>query len=644
MLTSALSPHLLCCTPSYAQPGTPLLSPASKLRASVSTPAAALSALPLYLSSLLPVATASSPPPVALARPAMKLFRPRVRTVVLAAVVTATVGRAGLLCSLSSAARAPQGTDRADDEAATRPRLASLLAVASGGGRRERLALAATVRLAFDASTSSESVLHAAATGRPWAAQRRLHASLSADEEEADAVGQPGAGGGASAGAVDGAASDAATAGTGGGSPPEASIAYFLQVSSENVRLLPRLVRAVYHPDNVYAVHFDVKISAADVLAATQGMAAVLDGRDGARQRPITSTTPTSESSFRPVLPANIHLMVRRTITYRGVTTVLNTLDGMELLTSRGAHWDYFINLSAADYPLLSVTAVRRLLGRPDVQKRAANFLTFHPAESWEATTTSRFSRMTLDLGVAAPAGAAARLAPAAAASGPAGQAATNAASLVPGASSPNGGVAWNTGATPESPLFRTGVDNPLLASRRGPLAKGGAWMILTRSFVIHALTSSDARRALLTVSTGLSASEHFFPTLLAASPVYWPTIVPHGLRAVYWDAPPPPKPTEEPVPVVQHPRVLDMDSHQGVASGGGGGDDFLNRVASCPYLFARKFSRPTSPLLTYVDTHMNGLAGAAADESAVNEVTERANRHMDWLLAEAPLPARVTV
>lgn len=574
----------------------------------------------------------------------MKLFRHRVRTVVLAAVVTATVGRAGLLCSLSSAAGAPLRAERGADASATRTPLASLLAAASRGGRRERLALAATVRLALDTATSGGSVLDAAATGRPWAAQRRLQASLGADEDETDAVAQPGAGGGVNAGAVHGTASDAAAAGTGGGSPPEASIAYFLQVSPENVRLLPRLVRAVYHPDNIYAVHFDVKISAADVLAATQGMAAVLDGRDGARQRPVTSTTPTSGSTSRTVLPANIHLMVRRTITYRGVTTVLNTLDGMELLTSRGAHWDYFINLSAADYPLLGVTAVRRLLGRPDVRKRAANFLTFHPSESWEATTTSRFSRMTLDLGVAAPAGAAARMAPAAAASVPAGQVAPNAANPAPGASPPNGGVAWNTGATPESPLFRTGVDNPLLASRRGPLAKGGAWMILTRSFVNHALTSSDARRALLTVSTGLSASEHFFPTLLAASPVFRPTIVPHGLRAVYWDAPPVPKPTGEPVSVVQHPRVLDAVSHQGVASGDGGGDDFLTRVASCPYLFARKFSRPTSPLLTYIDTHMSGLAGAAADESAVREVVERANRHMDWLLAEAPIPARVTV
>lgn len=611
-------------------------------------------------------------------------------------MVTVTVGRAFVLYALSSAAGALVVPNLGDATPPTAPRLMSLLAAVSQAERPGRLAVAAALRLgAHSPATASrkagEATANEAGAERLRKSQRRLQASLDADEASTMAAGLPTLGGDNAGTSVNGGAdaADSSKAEIGGvdvGSPPpEASIAYFLQVSPANVRLLPRLVRAVYHPDNVYAVHYDVKISDADVKAATAGIAAALDARrGGSRQPPPTAVTTTpidGSATPHPALPPNIHLMERRPITYRGVTTVLNTLDGMELLTKVDGRWDYFINLSAADYPLLSATAVRRLLGRDDVRARAANFLTFHPAESWAAATTSRFSRMTLDLGVAAPAGAAAPTSSAVAAALAAAAASRQSAA---GTSTPSPGAAAAPGALPqsaESSLYRMGVDNPMLASRPGPLAKGGAWMILTRDFVTYALTSSGARRALITVSTGLSAAEHYFPTLLTASPVYRSTIVPHGLRAVYWEAPTVPTgasaPTKapevtrapgvpgatpaagapgaaggEPLPVVQHPLVLDAVSHMGSvtaggARGGGGsgdGDDFLDRVAACPYLFARKFSKPTSPLLTYIDRQMNGLAGAAANATAVEEVVERANRHLDWLLAKAPLPERVTL
>jgi len=172
--------------------------------------------------------------------------------------------------------------------------------------------------------------------------------------------------------------------------------------------------------------------------------------------------------------------------------------------------------------------------------------------------------------------------------------------------------------------------------------------MILTRAFVGHALTSSAARRTLLTLSTGLSASEHFFPTLLCSSPAYRPTIVPHGLRAVWWEAPAAAagaaaagSAAPAAAGAVQHPNVLDAAA---VRQGGAAAPDWTDRVAGSPYLFARKFSRPTSPLLTYIDRHMSGVAGADADAAAVAAVTERANRHLDWLLAESSPPEAVTL
>lgn len=41
-------------------------------------------------------------------------------------------------------------------------------------------------------------------------------------------------------------------------------------------------------------------------------------------------------------------------ITYRGPTMVANTLHAAAILLREGGDWDWFINLSASDYPLVT--------------------------------------------------------------------------------------------------------------------------------------------------------------------------------------------------------------------------------------------------------------------------------------------------
>lgn len=41
-------------------------------------------------------------------------------------------------------------------------------------------------------------------------------------------------------------------------------------------------------------------------------------------------------------------------VTYRGPTMVANTLHAAAVLLKEGGDWDWFINLSASDYPLVS--------------------------------------------------------------------------------------------------------------------------------------------------------------------------------------------------------------------------------------------------------------------------------------------------
>lgn len=445
---------------------------------------------------------------------------------------------------------------------------------------------------------------------------------------------------------------------------PEVDLAYFVQVSPSNVALLPRLLAALYHPGNVYAVHFDLKINA-DVMAKTIKEVAIalaqeeeLMGEEGTPNRMQRQRGLHPGSRQRLALPHNVLIMDRTPVTYRGITTVLNTLDGMSTLlaydqpTSSSAapgdgtahagkltrtandatrsSWTYFINISGSDYPLLSPTAMRRLLGRPDVAARAANFLTLHPREGWELATRNRYRRLVVDTGVGVL--------------GKGGHAASVDTTVKPARVDHPlwEGTDTSNSSPPSAEGGRTSAStNPTPAL----LAKGGAWMIASRPFVVYATSSGDARRALVAMANGLSSSEHYFPTLLLG-PAWRRTLLPHALRAVYWD---PAWSGGVPLGEMQHPNTIDpvVPAEQEVASVvSASGDEnsppaaagpFGPRIATSPYLFARKFSRPDAPLLDWIDTYrlgrgrgMHELAGKAAAEA-------RAATHLEWLLRLPP-------
>lgn len=367
-------------------------------------------------------------------------------------------------------------------------------------------------------------------------------------------------------------------------SSDEVDLAYFIQVAPTSAILVPRLLRAVYHPSNWYVLHFDTKIPSETVDAVVAAAAAAVRG-------------PGSD------LPSNVHLLPREPVTYRGITAVLNTLSAIEA-SLRHASWRYFLNLSAADYPLLSAGATRRLLSRPDLRTRRANFLSLHPASTWASAAEGRFGRLTVDVGL----------------------------SFSPSAN--------------HSVLVPTTVRNPAVEALNVTLAKGSAWMVLTRPFCDHALTSSFGRKALLALGNGLSAAEHYFPTLLVNSDVYSRTVLPHSLRAVYWAA----ARGSTRKAVGQHPVTLDAPDDAPVADEPEGSTlSWEARLSKSPYLFARKFSDPDSPLLAYIDRCANGGGGAVpawggrgggkVDWASVLEGERRAHRHVDWLMRLGTIP-----
>lgn len=324
----------------------------------------------------------------------------------------------------------------------------------------------------------------------------------------------------------------------------EARIAYFVQVGLDAVPRLPRLFRAMHHTDNVYAVHLDAKIPATLRAAVANSVAA------------------------DPDLRRNVHFLPAEMVTYKGVSMVLNTLAGMTLLMRVDDRWEYFINLSGADYPLLSPTNQRRLLARPGVALGRLNFLTFFPRREWRPYDF-RIRYMHWDPAVSGLQAAHARLR-----------------------------------------VFRGMKSYPLERLRRFTFTKAEAWMILSRPFVRFVLRSTFAKRMLLNHVHVRSAPEHYFADVLYNHPVWRRTLAPNAMRKVVW--------MHRGRRSGQHPYVLDGDSRDPFAFWG-----YLEGTRS---LFARKFSAPDAPITKRIDRLLSGSMVGTEDEEG-SPAAEKARR-----------------
>lgn len=114
--------------------------------------------------------------------------------------------------------------------------------------------------------------------------------------------------------------------------PYNATFAYLISASSGDTMKLKRLMLALYHPANHYLIHLD---------------AAAPDHDHREIARFVSSNAVFAEvGNVWIVNKANL-------VTYRGPTMLATTLHAMSMLL-RAAKWDWFINLSASDYPLLT--------------------------------------------------------------------------------------------------------------------------------------------------------------------------------------------------------------------------------------------------------------------------------------------------
>lgn len=320
----------------------------------------------------------------------------------------------------------------------------------------------------------------------------------------------------------------------------QANLAFFIQVSESNLPLVPRLIDRLWHEKNIIVLHIDAKVS--------EGLFNEFYKRyDGLEKY------------------SNVHFLPRESITYMGVSMIVNTLNAIEYLLSHDQSWDYFINISGADYPCISATNLRIILGQPRVLKQGVSFVQLAPSDKfWNKMKTFRF-----DIQYADPA------------------------------------LGMAPGSIVQTELLPTYIKHPLRDKLDVKFLQHEAWIIGHRKYVREAARGPYARKLLLLLSSAKDPEEHFFGMLGWNSPNLNKTMAHYAGRGVYWNI--------NGVQSGQHPYTVDKNRDDG------GNYDFWPRIQMKENLFVRKFSIPDSPLMDLIDKYKIGY-GDDIDNAAVED------------------------
>ncbi|KAK4281037.1 hypothetical protein QN277_012577 [Acacia crassicarpa] len=263
--------------------------------------------------------------------------------------------------------------------------------------------------------------------------------------------------------------------------PPPPTFAYLISGSVGDGNALKRTLLALYHPRNSYIVHLDLE-SPPEERA---------DLHKFVKNHPIFRKF----GNVKVIKKANL-------ITYRGPTMVANTLHAAAILLREGGEWDWFINLSASDYPLVTQDD---LLHTFSYLPRELNFIDHTSDIGWKDHQRAR--PIIIDPGLYL---------------------------------SKKQDVFWVTQRRSRPTAFK--------------LFTGSAWMVLTRSFVDYCIWGWDnlPRTVLMYYANFISSPEGYFHTVICNAQEFSNTTVNSDLHFISWDNPP-----------KQHPhylRVEDMD------------------------------------------------------------------------------------
>ncbi|KAJ0031916.1 hypothetical protein Pint_13028 [Pistacia integerrima] len=302
-------------------------------------------------------------------------------------------------------------------------------------------------------------------------------------------------------------------------------LAYLISGSKGDGDSLRRTLKALYHPRNQYAVHLDLEASV--------------------QERMELASFVESEPLFKQV--GNVRMVLKANlVTYRGPTMVTNTLHAAAILFKEGGDWDWFINLSASDYPLITQDDLLHILS---TIPRDLNFIEHTSDIGWKEYVLPPFIRNICSFNRHQRA---------------------RPVIIDPGLYSVRkSDVFWVTQKRSVPNAYR--------------LFTGSAWMMLSRPFLEYCLWGWDnlPRIVLMYYANFLSSPEGYFHTVMCNAEEFQNTTVNHDLHFISWDNPP-----------KQHPHFLTTD-------------DYLRMVESnAP--FARKFGR-NEPILDKIDSELLG-------------------------------------
>jgi hypothetical protein len=110
-------------------------------------------------------------------------------------------------------------------------------------------------------------------------------------------------------------------------------LAYLISGTKGDSLRMMRTLQAVYHPRNQYVLHLDLEAPPKERLELAMSV--------------------KSDQTFREV--ENVRVMSQSNlVTYKGPTMIACTLQAVAILLKESLDWDWFINLSASDYPLVT--------------------------------------------------------------------------------------------------------------------------------------------------------------------------------------------------------------------------------------------------------------------------------------------------
>ncbi|CAE6173598.1 unnamed protein product [Arabidopsis arenosa] len=268
-------------------------------------------------------------------------------------------------------------------------------------------------------------------------------------------------------------------------SPPR--FGYLVSGSRGDLESLWRVLRTLYHPRNQYVVHLDLESPAEERLELAKRVS----------EDPVFSDV------------GNVHMITKANlVTYRGPTMVANTLHACAILLKQSKEWDWFINLSASDYPLVTQDDLIDTFSGLD---RNLNFIDHSSKLGWKED--KRAKPLIIDPGLY---------------------------------STKKSDVFWVTPRRTMPTAFK--------------LFTGSAWMVLSRSFVEYCIWGWDnlPRTLLMYYTNFLSTPEGYFHTVICNAPEYSSTVLNHDLHFISWDRPP-----------KQHPRTLNInDTERMITSG----------------------------------------------------------------------------